>query len=133
MSKWEPNIEKLTAEKAFACKVVERRYSCMYCNKGWRLTDPGFVYYRAFSQTHWMVKAGIARVGDPMNVLDANNEFMHTSGWDSLGSFARCADRDACARRRRNLHNGVQHEHLSFLDEIDRRRDEMAATKEAMV
>lgn len=104
---------------AFACRVTERRYSCMYCSKGWNVNDPGFMYWRPFTRNSWLVKHGIVREGDPMNVYDANTNKPFGSGHDPLGWFARCVDRRACDRRRRNLHNHVPAEHLSLLDEIE--------------
>jgi hypothetical protein len=117
------DLEARLAERikntAFACRVTDRKYSCMYCNKWWPINDPSFEYWRAFSTPHWMVRHGIVRKGDPMNVIDANTDDPLGAGYDPLGWFARCVDKDACARRRRNTHNGVQQEHLSLLDEIE--------------
>lgn len=71
-------------------------YTCMSCNKGWALGDPGFVHYRfgpAGSPTEGMV------VG-------------------SLGWFSHCADKDACAHRRTNVHSGQHPEALTLADEL---------------
>lgn len=132
MTDEEERLRRLLGDRAFVCKLHERRYSCMYCNKGWGLNDPGFRYWRPFGAGNWMVKAGLARVGDPMNVYDAATDKPISAGFETLGRFAQCVDREACDRRRRNLHNGVQLEHLSLIDEIDHRVLEMKDAKAAM-
>lgn len=111
--------EEVFKGRAFACRATDARYSCMYCNKWWSINDPKFEYWRAFTTTHWMVRGGIVRAGDPMNVIDVSTDKPLSAGYDPLGWFARCVDKEACDRRRRNLHNGVPAEHLSFLDEAE--------------
>lgn len=102
---------------AIACQVGWRGYSCMSCNKWYALHDPEFVYYREFTERNWLVKEGMARIGDPMCLIDPTAERMSykrtvSGGYEGLGWFAHCRDREACARRRQNVHAGVHPEQI---------------------
>lgn len=77
-----------------------RGYSCMRCNKWYALDDPAFAYYRP----------GRGRLeGQLLDGRDGRP--LDTYGW-----FARCADADACDRRRRNVHAGVAPEQIAMCD-----------------
>lgn len=75
--------------------ALSRTYTCMSCNKTWRIGDPRFVYFR-FGPKGSPTEGKV--VGD-------------------LGWFARCADGEACAHRRANIHSGVHPEALTLEDE----------------
>lgn len=75
--------------------ALSRTYTCMSCNKSWRVGDPRFVYYR------------FGPKGSPTEGAVV----------DHLGWFARCADKEACAHRKDNLHSGVHPEALTLADE----------------
>ena len=144
--KWEgppKSLEEVTDGRAFACDIpkVRPRGSCYSCSKSWPVNDDGFENWRRFGENHWMVKAGIVRLGDRMNVVDVNQpdtrgSFGRSSryswAYDPLGWFARCVDKEACEKRHRNNVNHVHPEHLSLLDELDLICETTSAAKAVM-
>ncbi|MFL5861112.1 MAG: hypothetical protein ACJ780_10065 [Solirubrobacteraceae bacterium] len=71
------------------------RYTCMSCNKGYDVDDPAFVYWRQNQR------------GENLDGRDGRAR-------SGLGWFAHCADTDACANRRRNLHAGLPAEQMTL-------------------
>lgn len=63
-------------------------YSCMYCNKFWNVDDRGFVYWRT-------------------NSAGENLDGREGRAKSSLGWFAHCKDKEACALRKKNNHAGL--------------------------
>jgi hypothetical protein len=105
------------------CEVTDRVYTCHSCNHPWRVQDfEHFYYYKPFAPDHFLVKAGIAREGDPMCLRFAEpraDSYHEPSTWFSaghqaLGWFARCIDQEQCARYRANNHAGLHYEQTAL-------------------
>lgn len=100
-------------------EYLQDHYSCMRCNKFYRRTDTDFVFYQPFSDYNYLVKAGLARAGDPMCLIRVEPVTRHPGyglsyefpgGYGKLGWFGHCADEDACAKRKANIHAHVHPE-----------------------
>lgn len=123
-----PELEQWLEENGpVACEVIwddpnkewlQTHYTCMHCNKGYLRSDPEFDFYKGFSPTHFLVRLGLVREGDPMCLHWVNPKHRpycepstyFDAGHETFGWFSRCVDRERCALRRANNHAGVHHE-----------------------
>lgn len=103
---------------------LQTHYTCYHCNKSYLLSDPDYEYYRGFSPTHYLVRLGLVREGDPMCLrwaepkprrpysLTTSTHF--DAGHATLGWFSRCADQEKCEQNRRNNHAGVHYDQTAL-------------------